>query len=105
VIKVGGLLARVAGNPGHTLDHIYLCVPTSEKRGCSPPTRPVLDGCGGCFDGQLTADDWGFAVGSVRALPDDFKTLLRAMNLPPPTSNSALTVESDNPAAQGRAER
>src|SRR6201746_1280411 len=98
VVKVGGLLARVLGTPGHTLDHISY-VFDSEKALFAADTLFSI-GCGRVFEGNYPMM-WDSLL-KLRALPDDFK-LYCGHEYTASNVKFALTVESDNPALQARA--
>ena len=99
VVKVGELLARVLETPGHTLDHISY-VFDGDKALFAADTLFSI-GCGRVFEGNYPMM-WDSLL-KLRALPDDFK-LYCGHEYTASNVRFALTVESDNPALQARAE-
>jgi hydroxyacylglutathione hydrolase len=99
VIKVGSLLARVLETPGHTLDHISY-VFDGDKALFAADTLFSI-GCGRVFEGNAPMM-WESLL-KLRALPDDFK-LYCGHEYTASNVKFALSVESDNPALQARAE-
>jgi hydroxyacylglutathione hydrolase len=99
VVKIGGLLARVLETPGHTLDHVSY-VFDSEKALFAADTLFSI-GCGRVFEGTYPMM-WESLL-KLRALPDDFR-LYCGHEYTAANVKFALTVESDNPALNARAE-
>ena len=99
VVKVGELLARVLETPGHTLDHISY-VFDGDKALFAADTLFSI-GCGRVFEGNAPMM-WESLL-KLRALPDDFK-LYCGHEYTASNVKFALSVESDNPALQARAE-
>ena len=96
MVKVGSLLARVLETPGHTLDHISY-VFDSEKAVFAADTLFSI-GCGRVFEGNYPMM-WDSLL-KLRALPDDFK-LYCGHEYTASNVKFALTVEPDNPGAEG----
>ena len=99
VVKVGSLLARVLETPGHTLDHISY-VFDNDKAVFAADTLFSI-GCGRVFEGTYPMM-WDSLL-KLRALPDDFR-LYCGHEYTASNVKFALTVESDNPALEARAE-
>src|SRR5689334_22911086 len=99
VVKIGNLLARVVETPGHTLDHISY-VFDNEKTVFAADTLFSI-GCGRVFEGTYPMM-WDSLL-KLRALPDDFR-LYCGHEYTAANIKFALTVESDNPALNARAE-
>jgi hydroxyacylglutathione hydrolase len=99
VVKIGGLLARVLETPGHTLDHVSY-VFDGEKALFAADTLFSI-GCGRVFEGTYPMM-WESLL-KLRALPDDFR-LYCGHEYTASNVKFALTVESDNPALNARAE-
>jgi hydroxyacylglutathione hydrolase len=99
IVKIGNLLARVLETPGHTLDHISY-VFDSEKALFAADTLFSV-GCGRVFEGTFPMM-WDSLL-KLRALPDDFR-LYCGHEYTAANVKFGLTVESDNPALNARAE-
>ena len=99
VVKVGELLARVLETPGHTLDHISYVFDNDKALFAADTLFSI--GCGRVFEGNAPMM-WESLL-KLRALPDDFK-LYCGHEYTASNVKFALSVESDNPALQARAE-
>jgi len=99
VVKIGALLARILETPGHTLDHVSY-VFDSEKALFAADTLFSI-GCGRVFEGTYPMM-WESLL-KLRALPDDFR-LYCGHEYTASNVKFALTVESDNPALNARAD-
>jgi hydroxyacylglutathione hydrolase len=100
VVKVGELLARVLETPGHTLDHISYVFDNDKALFAADTLFSI--GCGRVFEGNAPMM-WESLL-KLRALPDDFK-LYCGHEYTASNVKFALTVESDNPALNARAEQ
>jgi hydroxyacylglutathione hydrolase len=99
IVKVGTLLGRVLETPGHTLDHIAYVFDDDKALFAADTLFSI--GCGRVFEGTYPVM-WDSLL-KLRALPDDFR-LYCGHEYTAANVKFALTVESDNPALQARAE-